>query len=136
MFVCFRKTYVSVCFDWELLYAVVWFGVYLCCLEGSMCVVCFVCELLCAVVWCELVVVRVCVRFMCLRVLRDVLCALVGFAFAVVFFCVGVLIKCLLDVFMMCCVLASGFYLRWFVVMRVGFDVFVRVVCDLLRDVV
>ena len=98
--------------------------------------VCFVCELLCAVVWCNLVVVRVCVRVMCLRVLRDVLCDIVGFVFVVEFNCVGVLIRCLLDVFMMCCVLVFGVYLCCVVVMRVGFDVFVRVVCDLLCEVV
>ena len=42
----------------------------------------------------------------------------------------GVLIRCLLDVFMMCCVMVSGTYLCCCVVMRVGFDVFVRVVYD------
>ena len=96
--------------------------------------VCFVCELLCAVVWCNLVVVRVCVRFMWLRVLRNVWCSMAWFWF--VFICVGVLIVCLLDVFMMCCVLASGVYLCCFVVMRVGIDVLVHVVCDLLCEVV
>ena len=96
--------------------------------------VCFVCELLCAVVWCILVVVRAFVRFMCLRVLRDVLCDTVGCVFVVDFMCVGVLILCLLDVFMMYCVLFSGLCLCCFVVMRVGFDVFVRVVCDLLCE--
>ena len=98
--------------------------------------VCVVSELLCAVVWCNLVVVRACVRFMCLRVLRDVLCDIVGFVFVVDFMCVGVLIRCLIDVFMMCCVLVSGTYLCCFVILRVGFDVCVRVVCDLLCEVV
>ena len=96
---------------------------------------CFVCELLCAVEWCNLVVVRVCVRVICLRVLRDVLCDRVGFVF-VEFICVGVLILCLLDVFMMCCVLVSGLCLCCFVLMHVGFNVFVRVVCDVLCGVV
>ena len=62
--------------------------------------------------------VLVCVRFMCLRGLRDVLCVVVGFVCVVYFICVGLLIICLLDVFMMHC------------------DVLVRVGCDVLCDVV
>ena len=46
----------------------------------------------------------------------------------------GVLILCLLDVFMMCCVLVSGLCLCCFVLMHVGFNVFVRVVCDIPCD--
>ena len=88
-------------------------------------IVCFVCELLRAVVWCSLVVVIVCVRVMCLRVLRDVLCDVVGFVFAVAFIRVGVLIICLLDVFMMYCVLVSGLCWCCIVIMRVGVNVFV-----------
>ena len=80
--------------------------------------------------------VRVCVRFMCLRVLRDVLCDVVGCVFVVAFIRMGVLIICLRDVFMMYCVLVSGFCLCCFVRMRVGFNECVRVVCDLLCDVV
>ena len=80
--------------------------------------------------------VRVCVRFMCLRVLRDALCDVVGVVFVVAFICVGVLIICLLDVLMLNCVLVSGLCFCCAVVMRVGFDVFVRVDCDLLCDVV
>ena len=113
-------------------------GVIVCCcmvwylfvlLRGVHVIVCFVCELLRAVAWCSLVVVLVCVRFMCLCVLRDVLCDVVGFVFVVAFIRMGVLIICLLDVFMMDCVLVSGFCLCCFVRMRVGFNEFVRVVC-------
>ena len=50
------------------------------------------------------------------------------FCFVVAFICVGVLIICLLDVFIMCRVLVSGLRLCCCVVMRVGFNVFVRVV--------
>ena len=75
---------------------------------------CFVCDLLC----------------------NDGLCVVVGFVCVVNFICVGLLIICLLDVFMMHCVLVSGLCLCGFVVMRVGFDVLVRVGCDLLCDVV
>ena len=98
--------------------------------------VCFVCELVRAVVWCSLGVVIVCVRVMCLRVLRGVLCDVVGFVFVVAYMCVGVLIIYLLDVFMLYCVLVSGLCLCCVVGMRVGFNVFVRVVCELLCDVV
>ena len=48
----------------------------------------------------------------------------------------GAFSVCLLDVFMMYCVLVFGLCLCCFVVMRVGFNVFVRAVCDLLCDVV
>ena len=55
VFVCvLGKTNVFVCSDWELLYAVVWFGVSLCDLEGSMCLcVLFVsyCVLSYGVIW-------------------------------------------------------------------------------------
>ena len=91
-------------------------------------IVCSVCELLCDIVWCGLVVVIVCVRCMCLRVLRDVLCDVVGCVFVVAFICVGVLTICLLDVFVMCCVMVFGVCLCCVVILRVGFTVFVRVV--------
>ena len=80
--------------------------------------------------------VRVCVRFMCLRVLRDALGDVIGVVFVIGVTCVGVLILCLLDVLMLTCVLVSGLCLCCAVVMRVGFNVFVRVVCALLCDVV
>ena len=80
--------------------------------------------------------VLVCVRVMCLRVLRDVLCDVVGFVFVVACIRVGVLIFCLLEVFMMYCVLVFGLCLCRFVSIRVGLNEFVRVVCDVLCDVV
>ena len=126
--------------DVFMMYCVMVYDLCLCCVEsmrvGFNVIVRFACELLRAVVWCSLVVVLVCVRVVCLRVLRDVLCDGVGFVFVVAFLCVGSLIICLLGVFMMYVVMVSGLCLCCFEIMRVGFNVFVRVVCDLLCDVV
>ena len=77
-------------------------------LGGFKVFVCFVCELSRAVVWCRLVVVLVCVRVVCLRVLRDVLCDGVGFVFVVACLCVSALIICLIDAFMIYCVMVYG----------------------------
>ena len=54
VFVCFKKTTCLCVLVWELVYAVVWFGVCSCCLEGSMCLCVLVvsyCVLLYDVIW-------------------------------------------------------------------------------------
>ena len=72
---------------------------------------------------------------MCLCVLFVSYCVLLyDVVLVVVRVCVRLM--CLLDVLMLNCVLVSGLCLCCAVVMRVGFDAFVRVVCDLLCDVV
>ena len=68
--------------------------------------------------------------------LCDVLGDVIGVVFVIGVTCVGVLILCLLDVLMLTCVLVSGLCLCCAVVIRVGFNVFVRVGCALLCDVV
>ena len=103
-------------------------------LGGSTCV-CLVCELLCAVLWCVLFVS--CVRDLCVcKVLRVVYCVMLYGLFLFVFVCVDELLICLCDVFMIYCVLSYGLCLCCCAFVRVGLNVFVRLVCDLLCDVV
>ena len=74
---------------------------------------------------------------LCVCVCCVMLCVMLwGLSLLLRFICVGVLIICSLDVCMMYCVLVSGLCLCCVVGVRVGFNVFVRVVCDLLCGVV
>ena len=96
-------------------------------LGGVNVVVCIVCGLLCAVLWCVMFVV-------CAFVLRVVYCVMVCGNGFVVFLCACVVSVC--DVFMVYCVLSSGLCWCCCVFVRAGLNVFARVVCDLLCDVV
>ena len=73
--------------------------------------------------------VRVCVRFMCLRVLRDALGDVIGVVFVVDVTCVGVLILCLLDVFLAC---VGAFCVRFVVCCSMAWFCFVLVRLNIL----
>ena len=105
-------------------------------LGGFNVFVCCVCEALCC---CMVCFVRgVCACVVCLRVLRVVYCVMLYGLFFFFFFCVcvGVLLICLCGVFMNYSALSYGLCLRCCVFVRVGLNVLVRFVCDLVSDVV
>ena len=120
-----------------VIYCVLLYGVFLCLCAWALGVNVFVCSFVseCVLVYVVFCSWCLCVRYVFACVACGVLCDVVWIVFCV-FACVGVLLSCLCDVSMLNYALPYGLCSCCRVLVRVGFNVFVRVVCNLLCDVV